>query len=232
MKIDMHTHCLPASRCAHHSPEEIPAIFKGKGMDAIVLTNHCYDFHCDSLSPDLHKQAEIFIDVYQRCKEAGAQIGLKVFFGAEIKLVKEPYQPEFLLYGLSEADFLESFPLYNCSRKELFEYCCAKDILMVQAHPYSNQEEFSEDDLRYIHGIEVYNSHPLRDPRYADTLALALRNDKRMTAGSDFHVASQEGSAGMIIPDEIDDQFALRDYLRAGKVCIFDANGVLFECVQ
>ena len=36
MKIDMHTHCLPASHCAHHSPEEIPAIFKAKGIDAIA----------------------------------------------------------------------------------------------------------------------------------------------------------------------------------------------------
>lgn len=229
MKIDMHTHCLPASRCAHHSPEEIPAIFKAKGIDAIVLTNHYYDFHCDHLSPHLQEQAEIYVDIFHRCQKAGAEIGLKVFFGVEIKLIREPYQPEFLLYGLSEQDFIESFPLYNLSRKELFEYCCEKDILMVQAHPYSTQSEFSEEDLRYIHAIEVYNSHPLRDPRYADTLALALENDKWMTAGSDFHVRSQEGSGGMIVPDEINDQFALRDYLQSENVCIFDAHGILYE---
>lgn len=229
MRIDMHTHCQPASRCAGYLPEEIPAMLKEKGIDAIVLTNHYYDFHCNDLSPDLHEQAEIFIDIYRRCKESGAKIGLKVFFGVEIKLIREPFQPEFLLYGFSEEDFRESFPLYNLSRKELFHYCCEKDVLMVQAHPYSNQKEFSNYDLRYIHGIEVYNPHPLRNPRYTDTLALALENDKLMTSGSDFHHISQAGSAGMIVPDEIDDQFALRDFLRSGKVCIFDSNGILYE---
>ena len=146
----MHTHCQPASRCAWLQPEEIPVIQKDKGIDAIVLTNHYYDFHCDDLSSDLQEQAKMFVDVYHRCKESGAKIGLKVFFGVEIKLIREPFQPEFLLYGLSEEDFLASFPLYNLSRKELFLYCCEKDILMVQAHPYSTQSNFLEEDLRYV----------------------------------------------------------------------------------
>ena len=229
MKIDMHTHCQPASRCAGYQPEEIPAMLKEKSIDAIVLTNHYYDFHCDDLSPNLKEQAEIYVDIFHRCRKNGAGIGLKVFFGAEIKLIREPCQPEFLLYGLSERDFIESFPLYNLSRKELFEYCCEKDILMVQAHPYSSQSEFSEDDLRYIHGVEVYNSHPHRDPRFLDTLSLLRREDMVMTAGSDFHHISQAGSAGLIIPDVIEDQFALRDYLRSGEICIFYANGILYQ---
>ena len=80
-----------------------------------------------------------------------------------------------------------------------------------------------------MHGLEVYNAHPHRDPRFTETLDLALRNNKVMTSGSDFHHPAQAGSGGMIVPDEIDDQFALRDFLRLGKVCIFDSKGILYE---
>lgn len=202
---------------------------KDMGIDAIVLTNHYYDFHCDDLSPHLQEQAKIYLDIFHRCRKSGEKIDLKVFFGAEIKLIREPYAPEFLLYGLSEQDFLESFPLYNLSRRALYEYCCDRDILMVQAHPYSSQPAFSQEDLQYVHGLEVYNSHPHRDPRFADTLALALENGKCMTAGSDFHHIAQVGSGGLIVPDEICDQFSLRDYLRTGRTCIYGTEGILYE---
>ena len=136
MKIDMHTHCLPVSRCAHHQPNELPEIFKKNGIDAIVLTNHCYPNHCDPLSSNLNEQTKIYIDIFNRCKIAGDKIGFKVFFGSEIKLINEPNKPEFLLYGLSEEDFLSSYPLYNASQKELFDFCEQKNIIMVQSHPY------------------------------------------------------------------------------------------------
>ena len=227
MKIETHAHCQPISRCAHHEPELLPAFFQAKGVGAIVLTNHCYPYHCDPLSPDLAEQARIYVDVYRRCKAAGEPLGVKVFFGAEIKLVNEPNAPEFLLYGLSEETFLASYPLYNHTQKELFEFCNENDIVMVQAHPYRTEQGYAPADMRYVHGIEVYNPHPLFDSRIADAVRLAEENGKLMTAGSDFHVEMQAGVAGMTVPDDISDQFMLRDYIRTGKAVLLDQNGVL-----
>jgi len=227
MKIDLHTHCLPVSCCAHHNGNELPRIFKNAGMDAIVLTNHCFPLHCQKLSNDLKGQAQKYVDTYFDCKATGEKIGFKVFFGVEIKLINEPYSPEFLLYGMDEEDFIDSYPLYEQSQEQLFNYCNKKNILMVQAHPFREEHGCRPADMRYMHGIEVYNAHPSCEPRFLETLEIAIQNNKVKTAGTDFHVESQAGSAGMIIPDYIDDQFDLRDYLKNEKQTIFNDKGVL-----
>ena len=227
MKIDMHTHCQPVSRCACHDPEQLPGFFMEAGIGAIVLTNHCYPYHCENLSPDPAEQVKIYLDVYHRCRDKGKELGFKVFFGAEIRLMWEPNLPEFLLYGLSEQDFADSYPLYNHTQKELFDFCNEKDILMVQAHPFRFEQGHAPADMRYVHGIEAYNPHPSFDSRISEAVKLATEHGKIMTAGSDFHVNGQVGAAGMILPDDIEDQFMLRDFLRTGEPVIFGRTGIL-----
>lgn len=227
MKIDLHTHCLPVSKCAHHEAEQLPEIFLEQGVQAIVLTNHCYPKHCDRLSADLLEQARLFLETFHRCRMRGQTVGVKVFFGAEIKLIHEPNCPEFLLYGLSEQDFVDSYPLYNCSQKELFDFCNQKDVLMVQAHPYRSVQGYAPADMRYVHGIEVYNPHHSGHEVLEISLRLARQNGKRITAGSDFHDRQQAGNAGIIGPDTIEDQFMLRDYLREKEITIFGRDGIL-----
>lgn len=229
MKIDMHTHCLPVSACAHHDPELLPEMFNSRGIDAIVLTNHCYPAHCKRLGDTLKEQADAYVDIYRRCKKKGESVGVKVFFGVEIKLIHEPNHPEFLLYGISEEDFISSYPLYEKTQKELFDFCEQKNIIMVQAHPFRTEQGYTPADMRFVHGVEIYNPHLLFDSRYDDALKLAMDNGKIKTSGTDFHVIDQAGLAGMIVPDYISDQFMLRDFLRENKSIIFDKNGVLFK---
>ena len=227
MKIDMHTHCAPVSVCGKCRPEQLPELLSQCGVDAMVLTNHCYPVHCDRLSPELPEQARIFVETFHRCKARGDELGVKVFFGVELRLINEPNRPEFLLYGLSEQDFLESYPLYNCTQQELFDFCNQKNVVMVQAHPYRSEQGHAPSDMRYVHGIEIYNPHPSFESRMEEAVRLAEENGKLKTAGSDLHVERQAGVAGMIVPDDIVDQFMLRDYLRTNHAVIYDHNGIL-----
>lgn len=229
MKIETHTHCKPVSVCAHHQPEEFPQMLKDAGVDAFVLTNHCYPYHMDKLSDNLKEQAKIYIDVFHQAKKAGEQIGLKAFFGCELKLINEPYKPEFLLYGLSEEDFLDTYPLYNEKQKSVFEFCNEKNILMIQAHPFRSEQGYQPADVRYMHGIEVYNPHPSFDPKVEDALKLAEEYNLLKTAGSDFHVQSQAGNAGLIVPDDTSDQFMLRDYIKSGQAKIYSKDKKYFD---
>ena len=132
----MHTHSKPVSLCAHHEPELLPDLFQKGGIDAIVLTNHCYPTHCEGLGETPQKQAEAFVNTFHRCHARGENIGVKTFFGVELKLINEPHCPEFLLYGISEEDFLSSYPLYGKTQNEVYDFCERKNILMVQAHPF------------------------------------------------------------------------------------------------
>lgn len=229
MKIDMHTHCLPVSLCAHHQPEELPHFFKNAGMDGFVLTNHCYPRHCDELSNVLIEQAKIYVDVFHRAKKTGENIGIKVFFGCEIKLINEPNKPEFLLYGLSEDDFINYYPMYNVSQKELFEFCNQNDILMYQSHPFRKEQGYAPAIPKYMHGVEVYNPHLRFPPRYEEATSFADENNLLKSSGSDFHEESQAGLAGMVLPESVNDQFMLRDYLKSGRYEIFDKNGILCQ---
>lgn len=231
MKIDMHTHSLPVSLCAGHQPEELPEVFKAAGYGAFVLTNHYYPYHCDRLSDNLDEQAQIFVETFNRCKKKGDEIGVKVFFGAEIRLIGEPNKPEFLLYGLSQKDFIETYPLYNLTQKELFDFCEQKDILLIQAHPLRYEKGFVPADMNCLHGIEVYNPHSPPATRFEETLKIALENNKIKVSGSDFHLAEEVGIAGMIIPDYIDDQFMLRDYLKNGEIIIVNRDGIFYQNV-
>ena len=70
---------------------------------------------------------------------------------------------------------------------------------------------------------------PSFDSRMEDALRLAEENGKLKTSGSDFHVERQAGVAGMIVPDDIGDQFMLRDFLRTDHAVIFDHNGILLS---
>lgn len=226
MKIDLHVHCRPASLCSHHQPEEIPAMFKAAGLGGFVLTNHYYPNHLFSLGDTPEVQAGAYIDVWRRAYEAGKKIGISVLFGAEVKLMEEPNEPEFLLYGFTEKQMKDSYPLYHLSQKELFDYCNANDILMYQSHPFRIEQGYAPADPAYMHGVEVYNPHLLFPARFEEALALAKENGKLMSAGSDFHEEAQAGLSGMIVPDGIGDAQELRDFLRENKPVIFDKDGL------
>ncbi len=229
MKVETHTHCKPISACAHHMPDEFPQMLKAAGVDAFVLTNHCYPAHLVRLTEDLKEQAKIYVDVFYQAKKKAEEIGIKAFFGCELKLIKEPKMPEFLLYGLSEQTFLDTYPLYYEDQKTVFEFCNKNDILMIQAHPFRIEQGYAPADMRYVHGIEVYNPHPSFDPRVEDAIKLAEDNKLLMTAGSDFHVSSQAGNAGLIVPDDISDQFELRDFIKTGNAKIYSKDKKYFD---
>ena len=104
-------------------------MLKNAGIDGCVLTNHYSKPHMDTLSDDLKEQAKIYVDTFERAKQAGEEIGFKVFFGCELKLITQPHKPEFLLYGLTIEDFLETYPLYNEDQKTVFYFCNEKNIV-------------------------------------------------------------------------------------------------------
>ena len=169
------------------------------------------------------------METYYKCKAKGDEVGLKVLFGAELKLSDEVNHPEFLLYGLSEQDFLDTYPLFNETQETVFKFCEEKDIVMVQAHPLREEQGYALANLRFMHGIEIFNPHRLFDPRFPKTTAIAEENNKIKTSGGDFHEAETYLTAGMIVPDDINDQFMLRDYLKTGKSVIFNSEKIIYE---
>lgn len=227
MKIDTHTHCLEASRCAQVSPERLVQAFQVAGYGAVVLTNHCYPSHLQYFGTDPKDQVAGYLETYRRARDEGRRIGLRVLFGIEVKLIKVEHQPEFLLFGFSEKQFSDSFPLYTRRQEELFDYCHAEDLLMVQTHPFRREQGYQPADPTRMHGVEVWNGHPNFDPRLSACLEMARGHGLRMTAGSDFHILSQAGSCGMLVDPAIETAADLKEYLKACQPPLFDQRGRL-----
>ncbi len=227
MKIDTHTHCLEVSRCAEHTPEELPALFKKAGFDAFVLTNHCFPGHLEYFGHDSRVQIKAYIDTYRAAAKAGREIGIKVFFGCEIRLINVEHTPEFLLFGITENEFERSFPLYTLTQRELFDYCNENRLLMYQAHPFRIEQGHHLADLSYMHGLEVYNGHPRFDPRFYQLRAFAKSCGLGMSAGSDFHYAPQAGNCGMLADASVESSEDLRDYMLECQPRLFSRDGEL-----
>lgn len=216
MKLDLHVHCLPVSRCACFQAEEVPSQLKAAGIDAFCLCNHYYPGHLSHLGQDLAEQTEAFIDCYRKCAEAAKAFNMTVLFGAEVKLISLPSHPEFLLYGLTPEILGKALPLYDYTQEQLYHFCQQEKISLYQAHPYRTEQGYQPTDPAFLDGIEVYNGHAKFDPKYEKALAFARSNSLAVSAGSDFHDPEDAGRGGILVPEQIQikDSTDLRNYLQ------------------
>lgn len=219
MKIDLHVHSLPVSRCARFEAEEVPGRLKAAGVDAFCLCNHYYPGHLSQVGRDLPEQIEAFIGCFELCQEASRALGMTVLFGAEVKLIQLPSHPEFLLYGLTPRILRKGLPLYDYTQEQLYGFCQSENILMYQAHPYRTEQGYAPADPVYMDGTEVYNGHAIFDPKYERTLEFARSHGLALSAGSDFHDPEDAGRGGIIVPDNvrITNALELRDYLKENR---------------
>lgn len=225
MKLDLHAHCQPASPCAGIRAEELAENYAKAGFDGFVLTNHITRHLINQYPADFttRRQAQMYVDTYYKAKECGEKIGIRVIFGAEVKLGFEPNHPEFLLYGFTPEQMLDSHPLYILRQRELFAYCEKMNILMIQAHPMREAQGYHIADLAYMHGIEVCNPGFDKHPEITSgrLIATARANNFVMSAGNDLHNKGQETPTGIILSSIVDDSLELRDTMQSGAYRIF-----------
>ena len=226
MLIDTHVHSKPHSSCSWLYAKDIPMLFKNSGFSGFMLTNHFFEYHLNNLGSTYSEQIDSYIDAYNVAYKAGKEIGIQVFFGAEVRVTDQkldqnnepkPFRPEFLLVGITPNKLKKVPILYKLNQKELFEYANANDILIYQAHPYRTAQGYTPANLKYTHGIEVFNGHPHFLDETFSALKLAKENKLLMLAGSDMHIERQAGTAGIDIPEGIKDSQELYSFLKQNK---------------
>ena len=165
---------------------------------------------------------------YERGVAYAQSKNFQLWLGIEVT-IDDPHYSDWLLYGVTK-EFLQQTPcLYNLTQEALFRLCEEHGVLMVQAHPFREEQGYDLADLKFMHGVEIYNSHRMFNPQFERITAIAEENDKIKTSGGDFHEAETYLMAGMIVPDEINDQFMLRDYLKTGESIIFNSEKIIYK---
>ncbi len=120
---------------------------------------------------------------------------------------------DLLIIGLDE-DFLYNNPdIYLMNHAEFFNFMDEKGLLVFHAHPYRYELEPCPADQ--LHGIEVFNAHPVHESYNERARAFANAHPELYTiCGSDAHALSHVCRGGIYLPDDINDAREVAQYIK------------------
>lgn len=222
-RYETHLHTTPVSRCAQKSVAENLNFYKSARYDGIFVTNHFLDgnFNYDKSTP-YEEQINFYFSDYEEAAKIGRDIGLKVFFGAELSY----YGTDFLVYGLDKRWFLYHPEIMEMKKTDELALMAANGAFIVQAHPFREASYIDHIRLfpRSVHAVEIRNACRTEFENhmaeiFADSYGLLK------IGGSDNHLAEEQPLlCGMECeaPLENEQDFILR--VKNGEMHIFEAK--------
>ena len=218
-KIELHAHTSPASGCANFTPEEGLAMYKARGVDAVVITNH---FTPSYLALDPQEVIEKYLSDIRIARRVGEELQIKVYMGMEIRFPQNVN--DYLLYGVTEEDVPMLLSLLSTDIETFSKAYRTSDRLLIQAHPFRNG--MVEVDPALLDGIEVFNMHPGHNSRVGFAARYAASHPEWiLTGGSDFHHLDHDGVCTLRAKELPRDERALAALLRSQDYRI-DLSGI------
>lgn len=219
-KYELHCHTKEVSRCGHVPAAEAVRLYKEKGYDGIVITDH--------YSPMTFPPSKIFtpqscIDYYlQGYKNAlaAADKDFTVLLGMELRYYATIN--DYLVYGITEdflrcnRNFLSMYPrrFYNFAHKH--------GMKVLQAHPFRGG--MLRCNPKYLDGCEIHNGKDNSEINKKAQLWAEENHFEYTSAGSDFHRLSQFATSGIITQNPIKTNSDLLEVLKSGDFEIIGQN--------
>ncbi|MBQ8426315.1 MAG: PHP domain-containing protein [Clostridia bacterium] len=218
IKFEMHAHTKGGSYCAYSDAKTLIDDYKKGGYGGIVITNHfsASNYVVDLIGETHKEKIDYFFSLYHNVKDEGKKHGIKVFYGVE---VRDCFGDEYMLLGFKPEFLYDNKPLFTYSQKELFYMAEKNNIFMYQTHPFRDGVRCGNPN--YLHGAEAFNGHFHHFNNNEKAKAFVEKNNLISLAGTDYHTPNQPLTAYMLIPENINDEFALVEYLRSGKAEYF-----------
>ena len=221
-RIELHAHTTPASKCSEITPGQMVQSYKDIGFDALVLTNHF--LRKDDMSKE--EYIDFYMADYERTREAGEQLGIKVYLGTEIRFTEN--SNEFLVFGVTRSMLEDVYDLLPYGVENFRQQYSLPDSVFVQAHPMRKNSTPVAPEL--LDGVEVFNTHPHHDSKIGPTALFAQKNKMEIiTGGSDFHHPNlnHEGLAAMRTRYLPEDSFGLAAILKEKDYILEVGRGIL-----
>ena len=217
MKIDLHVHTSEVSLCGKLSAHETMRLYKEKGYDAVVITNH---YNSDTARHYETVGRSDFFNVYREgyllAKEEGEALGIRVFNGYEIRF--DGSFNDYLVYGLPD-ELARNFRwICSMSSRDFSVLSKENGMLFYQAHPFRNHMTIQPPDILF--GIEIKNGNPRHDSRNDVAAAWAEKYGLHKIAGSDCHQTPDAGGTGVITDRDIKTEADLLEMLKADDYTI------------
>ena len=214
-KYELHCHTGAVSRCASLSPERAVELYKEKGYDGIVITDH---YSCQTFL-DRHmfapqKENEFFLEGYRRAKAAAGD-DFTVLLGMELRFYGNGN--DYLVYGLTPEFLYKNGNLMALYSKRFHALCQKNNMIFVQAHPF--RPYIFRTNPKYLDGCEVYNAKNKNSGINEKAEQWADENNMQVrVGGSDMHRESQfDNISGIITNEKIRNNDDLIRILRSGE---------------
>lgn len=219
-KYETHLHTSPVSECASASVREQLTFYKDLGYDGVFITNHFLDGNINvSGNKSYEERLNFYFSDYEKGMEIGKELGIKVFFGAELSYKGT----DFLVYGLDKAWYLQHPEIMEMTKRKELAFMMEQGALVIQAHPF--REAFYIDHIRLfprsVHGIEIINANR-NDLENNMARIYAEQYNLLPFAGSDNHVgAKQPKLAGLSFTDPLVDENDFVNKIKSKKFEVF-----------
>lgn len=219
-KTETHMHTKEGSSCGMLTAEEIVREYHKAGFHTLCISNH---FGAQFFRPwgemNWEETIERFMLGYRLAKAEGERLGMNILFSAEIEF-DEPLGQHYLVYGIDE-EFLKAYPkLHQMPLADFYALAKEKGILVIQAHPYRDNDENPNVTPELVDGFEVRNPNPRHVPNDEHAEATAAEYSLYRTAGSDAHRTGDVARTAMCSEEEIK---TVEDYIalvKSGKAVL------------
>ena len=206
MLVDMHLHECTYSSDSKINLEEIVTIARGRGLDAVCITDH------DSMG--LREYAAEYSD----------RTGFPIFVGIEF----------FSLQGDITAWGIEDYPGCRVDAQDFINHVNEAGGFCVSCHPFRNNNRGLEEKLRVVkglHGVEVLNgSTALEANRRA--LSYCRELGLKTIGASDAHTTGQIGKYATWLPEKVDRLEDFVEQLKTRQVRPAVWNGSSYDVVD
>ncbi len=198
MFTELHFHTQETSRCGKVPAAEGIRAFRDYGYECVVVTDHLYDtsyedYYNGKLSYD--EMTDLWLSGYRAAKAEGDRIGVKVFLGCEINFDNGVGNNDYLVYGLTEEMFYKYREMWTWNESAFKEFADKHGLFVAQAHPFRGW--CVPCPAEYLHGVEVFNSHPRHEEKNHLAMEMWLSNNLIPICGSDYHDPDAVTGCGM-----------------------------------
>ncbi len=212
-KYEIHCHTDETSWCGKVPADELVEIYKSKGYDGVVITDHYSQMTFREFKIFKSRyMAEKFLRGYRKAKAAAGD-DFTVLLGMELRGWNSAI--DYLVYGVTE-EFIENSGnlLFKYARR-FYKIAKANGFLVIAPHPYRMNPFMPA--LKCIDGCEIYNSKESAEnnanaAKWADKHNLKIR-----TSGTDFHRRTHEKFSGILTDERITSNDDLLRILRSGN---------------
>ena len=202
----MHLHECTYSSDSKINLEEIVTIARGRGLDAVCITDH------DSMG------------LRGYATEYSHRTGFPIFVGIEF----------FSLQGDITAWGIEDYPGCRVDAQEFINHVNKAGGFCVSCHPFRNNNRGLEENLRVVkglHGVEVLNgSTALEANRRA--LSYCRELGLKTIGASDAHTTGQIGKYATWLPEKVDRLEDFVEQLKTRQVRPAVWNGSSYDVVD